>query len=463
MCIACSSSKEKEIERYFKSTKDTYLIRSFSFIQQSHSKSELDRLVEDKEFIIRDIETAVNTCREQLDNGKLPFEMFCEYVLPVQVMGEPVENWREDCQREYGRWKGMRTGYVCEQINYSFMNHFKYGERISNDPKSWTQLKEMKTGDCYDMVQAVIYPLRALGIPVTIDFTYGWGNANGMHAWNTVYIDGKMRPFMGIEGGPDSYDPFRVYHSFDNIKNSGYRYPAKVYRKTPIPNKEILSLRKAMNDMHVPDILMDYKVKDVTEEYFPVKNISLAHELSTRKNKVAYLSIYNDNKWQPAVATIIKEGKPLVFEKLKTDMLYLPSTYSFSRVRAIDFPLILKGNGEIEKLEANNAIRQNLTVNFLQPVLFDYLKVQGNKSNYPVNALIQMGLNNCYRSLLENEHVYGLNYWCETGWERIAEEIADRNEIRFTNIPSNALYQLADQHGMIGRCFTIENGEMVWW
>jgi len=463
MCIACSSSKEKEIEHYFKSTKDTYLIRSFSFLQENLSKSELDLLVRDKEFMIHDIERAVNTCREQLNKGELPFEIFCEYVLPVQVRGEPVENWREDCQREYAYLKGMRTGYICDQINYRFMNHFKYGDRISDTPRSWSQLKVMETGDCYDMVQAVIYPLRALGTPVTIDFTYGWGNANGMHAWNTVYINGKMQTFMGIERGPDTHDPFRVYHSFDNIENSAYRYPAKVYRKTPIPNKEILSLRKAMNDMHVPDILLDYKVRDVTEEYFQVKDISLAHELSTKKNKVAYLSIYNDNKWQPAVATLVREGKPLVFEKIKTGMLYLPSTYSYSQVRAVDSPLILKENGEIEKLKANDGIKQELTVHFLQPVLLDYLKIQSNSSNYPVNTLIQMGLNNAYRSLPENGDTYILYYWSEEGWKRTGEEIAVDNKIHFTNIPSNALYQLTDQGGIIGRCFTIENGEMKWW
>ena len=58
------------------------------------------------------------------------------------------------------------------------------------------------------MAKSVLYPLRALGYPCTIDFSPCWGNTTGGHSWNVVYIEGKMIPFMGREKGGICIRPF---------------------------------------------------------------------------------------------------------------------------------------------------------------------------------------------------------------------------------------------------------------
>ena len=77
------------------------------------------------------------------------------------------------------------------------------------------------------MAKSVLYPLRALGYPCTIDFSPCWGNTTGGHSWNVVYIEGKMIPFMGREKGVYAYDPFRIYNFENPERMNPARYPGK--------------------------------------------------------------------------------------------------------------------------------------------------------------------------------------------------------------------------------------------
>lgn len=451
-------TKEQRIELHYAFCTNKYQKDAYYFLKKNYSDLELTN---QQDLLIQDIENAIDTYEGKLICDNIPFDVFCEYTLPLQLFNEPVEDWRRDCMGKYEDLKILRTIETCDSINNRFKENFKFGKRTSLQFKSWTQLKEMQQGDCYDMTQAVVYPLRALGIPTTIDVIHGWGNTNGTHTWNVVYVDGKMRPFMGIEEGPETYNPFLVYKCIDDSTRSSYRYPPKIYRKTPIKNKEFIEIRTHLNDENCPNFLIDYRVKDVTEEYFNVCNVSLSHNLFTNETKVAYLSIYNTNQWKPIAASIVEENKPLIFKNMRPNMLYLPSKYT-AQIKAIDYPFILDEDNRYRILKPKLNIRQQLTIDFLQPLLLDYLDVYVNVNSLPENAFQQMSTNNSFRKRPQAGKVYKLYYWEYDGWEKVGESIAGKN-IHFSQIPSNALLQLADQKYMIGRPFTIENNEMVWW
>lgn len=457
---SCHMIHEKKMDIYILFSDDNYFNQSYRFLKENLSERDWRVMVSQQELFMEDLKCAIDSNRKSLETGEIPFDIFCEYVLPLRVYTEPVENWREDCINMYGYLKGERTGYVCDRINFRFMEQFRYGPRINSLPKSWSQLKKMTSGDCYDMAQAPIFPLRAIGIPATIDFIYGWGNANGLHAWDVAYIDGKMCPFMGIEEGPDTYSPFYVYDYFPDPTRSGYRYPPKVYRKTPVVNKEILSYRKILVEEDIPTILRDVNVRDVTSEYFFVKDVMIPYEGS---ESLAYLSVYNTNLWLPAVVTRTDKTGFLTFRDLNTNMLYLPSHYKNRQTISFDYPFILTDEGDIINLIPDENKKQPLTVVYLQPILFDYLNAKANEDKLPVNALIQMSKYDAFREQPINNAIYKLYYWSESGWEFLSEEKASDNKLYFTGLPYNALFRITKTGEPIGRCFTVEDNNMIWW
>ncbi len=101
---------------HFALSGDTLMNRSYAFLQQTLPESERTLLEQNSAQWIRDIEMAVNTCREQLVSGALPFDVFCEYVLPVRLQNEPIEFWREDCLRTYSHLQGERTDTICNVL-----------------------------------------------------------------------------------------------------------------------------------------------------------------------------------------------------------------------------------------------------------------------------------------------------------------------------------------------------------
>lgn len=49
-------------------------------------------------------------------------------------------------------------------------------------------------------------------------------------------------------------------------------------------------------------------------------------------------------------------------------------------------------------------------------------------------------------------------------WQYLDTEIVANNHIVFPEVPQNALLYLADKDKkLIGRCFTLNKGKMVWW
>jgi len=60
--------------------------------------------------------------------------------------------------------------------------------------------------------------------------------------------------------------------------------------------------------------------------------------------------------------------------------------------------------------------------------------------------------------------LYELFYWDKGGWQSLGRQKAEDIELRFDNVPENALFLLHDHtRGKEERIFTYENGEQAWW
>lgn len=105
-------------------------------------------------------------------------------------------------------------------------------------------------------------------------------------------------------------------------------------------------------------------IKDVTDEYattidpvFPV--LSGRRE---RKEKYAYLAVFDNAKWIPVCFSEIKDGKQITFDKIEKGAVYLPIYYINGRVRPFNYPALLNEKGELEFLNPDNTSKRSISL-----------------------------------------------------------------------------------------------------
>lgn len=217
MLVSCQSiSNEWQVYQYISSLNDTLSYQAYQYLKENLPDEKWQYWINDPDFFIQDLNNALTQNRKQIENESLPFNVFAEYILPLQIDQEPIENWRNDCMDKFSFCIGKDIAYCCDTINSLLKKDFGFS---LNEPSytvmPWSYLDTLKKGDCFHMAKSLLYPLRALGYPTTIDFTPCWGNTTGAHSWNVVYINGKMEPFMGRERGVFQYKPFITYEFED--------------------------------------------------------------------------------------------------------------------------------------------------------------------------------------------------------------------------------------------------------
>lgn len=459
---SCTMSQKDSIESYFNRTTDSLCIQAYGFIKDNLTEEQLTLWKNQEELLIQDITSSVAFCRPLLEHGKLPFSVFCEYLLPIQIDKEPIENWREKCFSEFDFLKDSSLIYICDTINGLLKKDFAFSlKEESYVTMPWNQLRTLKKGDCFHMAKSVLYPLRALGYPCTIDFTPCWGNTTGGHSWNVVYINGDMVPFMGRETGVYEYDPFRIYNFEDPEKVNPGRYPGKIYRKTFSVNNVLQQRINHIPMEDLPPFLSDCRIKDVTAEYLPVSDIRVEVTDTISESEPVYLAVYS-NEWTATACADRYKDRTATFKNMKNEMLYMPVVYRKGDTYPVDNPFIINRNGEKQILEPKG-LTERCVISYLLPLMTEMSTAVANKDNLPKDIFDRLYTGE-KRKRPVNGEAYSVFYWKNNKWQYLNTEIASNNHIVFPEVPQNALLHLADKDKkLIGRCFTLDKGEMIWW
>lgn len=431
-------------------------------MREQLSQEKLECLTIDKSFLVQDIERAVSAYKRRLKTSYIPFSMFEEYLLPPILEDEPLENWREKCEKNFSFMQTWNITTVCDTLN-SLMSKgfsFNYGETPARY-LSWSHLDTLQKGDCFHMAKSVLYPLRALGYPCTIDFVPCWGNTTGGHSWNVVYLDGKMVPFMGREKGVYAYDPFRIYDFKDLRKVNPARYPGKVYRKTFSIDKELQRRLKHVSVENLPSFLSDYRIKDVTAEYLQVSDVSVKVADTIPVDEPVYLAVHSDD-WMATAYTESNNDRMAFFKDVKSEMLYMPVIYRRGKVFPVNDPFIVEEEGRIRFLNPDNAVEM-CVVSYLLPLMQEYSTAVANRDRLPKDIFDRLYTGEKRKKPVNGE-AYSIFYWKDNQWQYLDTKIAEKNRIVFPTVPQNALLYLANKdRKFVGRCFTLNKGEMVWW
>lgn len=435
---------------------DSLVIQAFDFLIQNTSVSKLEILLNRKEgdtyLLEEDIVHAIDVYVKNDLKWNIPFDVLCEYVLPPFIYDEEYIYWRKICYDKYAYLFSQKrnTVEICSAINTDMMNGFLFSDSV-NLIQNWTQFQRNKKGNCIDMSQMILYPLRALGIPAAIDYVIAWGNVNGAHTWNTIYDNGKMIPFMGLEK-VKKYNPFLIYEYTADATKSAYRYPPKVYRRTYSMNKEY-------SDMvcRFPEKVKDVKLfsnlhfKDVTKEYFSVADILIERFMA--KTDLCFLSVFNSDEWVPIVADISQSGRVL-FKDMNTKLLYLYQDSNNS------FPFILDSVGKQRNLIADDSKKIALEIKWLYSREMEFQRSWNKFSIAYFDGIAK----DMYRSSPINDSIYILCTYKDNAWYPIIETTCHNEKLSFSGIPANGLYILVDRMNKIkSQCFTYESSEIVFW
>lgn len=405
----------------------------------------------EKKTISDNIQEGLAIYKQTSEIRKIPIDIFNEYVIPPIIGKEKIEDWRMECLRKFSFLKQNNNFYeVCDSINKYLNKNFRYTNQTNSRDKSWSEYQENLEGDCIDMTKIVLYPLRALGYPVTIDYILAWGNTNGSHYWNSIYKEGVMIPFMGLEKSRN-YNPFSIYTHLKDRSKDGLRYPPKVFRLSFTQNKEYKRLKRIAGDVNFK-LFANLYFKDVTSEYFKVSNIKFS--IKDYEDKVIYLSVYNRNKWIPISASQVSQNS-VCFTNMKTNMLYLLIN---GQSEAILPPFIL-GDNTIQFLEAKSPYI-DIRIKYLKPRILEYQDGWSRISSIPKDYFRGIA-EDYYRERPQNGVLYKLYLFARNKWIFIKEAKGNGKEVLFKEIPSNGLYIITDCNNKeISRCFTYDKGEI---
>ncbi|MDR2139157.1 MAG: discoidin domain-containing protein [Tannerella sp.] len=315
-------------------------------------------------YLINNIEQAFKV-RTAMPWGKdVPFDVFCEEILPYRLGREPLENWRDRILEQYHSLYDSLRNSNADALTASIRIFDAMGtawDEVNNfsdalPDMNYSMIHALRIGTCVERVKYGLYVMRALGVPVTLDFTPQWPFRSMGHTWCSVRDgNGRYIPFIPTESKPG--EPHKPDHKM-----------AKAYRHTYEANRH--SLAFAAKDQHVPMFFRNPYMQDISSLTFSAADIAIAPEQLHEKQNLFYLAVFDDQNWVPIHWAAA--GNPIVFTDMGKEIVYLPVCVQKDSLKACGFPFIFTGDEKIQWLNADTARKQTLTLTRKHPLLSDW-------------------------------------------------------------------------------------------
>lgn len=298
-------------------------------------ETELDLQNITAEFLINNIDYSFKLWETQYEKDEVPFEDFCEYILPYRVGNEPLVSWKDSTMCKYFHFDDLDV-YKFDQETYSTITHVRailYNIMdMKHFPDSIIAKYQM---DCIDKAYNAVRMQRAMGVMQVVDFVPHYPTKENRHYW---FVDINMRYMNNM------------------IFTSQNQHSAKVFRKSYSINDIPLDPNN-----HVPEYLDDPYNKDVTECYEKVTDVKYKFGTLPRNTQYAYLAVFNSQSWREVAWSRIKRGRA-VFKKMGREILYMPTYYEGKVQRCADYPIIVGVKGDVKELIPNHDELQTLTL-----------------------------------------------------------------------------------------------------
>lgn len=262
------------------------------------------------DYLIDNIEYSFKVWRETPWGCKIPFNRFCEEILPYRVGNEPLEEWRE---LYYNTFRPILDSLLevdnsvraCQLVYAELMKkEWLFEPELPLSSMGPKLLLKERFGDCLDRCELLVYALRSVGIPCGIDFLIqAPEKRNPFHYWNYM-IDEKERciDFALVDMIPDT------------IRQRAHYKRGKVYRNCYARQSDVRFLHQ-----YVPAINNRDNIKDVSGSYYPNDRVDIP--LENTKDKIQ-LNVFNNKDWV-SIACVGVSDRMVTFNYLEPGIVYM--------------------------------------------------------------------------------------------------------------------------------------------
>jgi len=314
----------------------------------------------DRMFEIRDS----SMCQE------VPFDVFCDYVLPYRVWREKtnidwIDMYRNKAHQLLERnmhliqWDSLHlSDLIVRSIKHNYhVSSVDMQEMAEGYPPSFVM--KMKRGTCMDYANRGCYYFRSLGIPTAIDIVPQWGNQHGSHEWTSFLMDSvchysSERSDFSMSGNIDESQGHHI-----DIQRSKNKEVPKIYRISFSVNPKSLALSHGQEP--VPPFFMSPFIHDVTDLYINDCTDVELNVPSRISSRFVYLSIFNNQEWKP-VAWAENRNHRATFIDMSPNVVYMLTSYDGNKMQSCGDPFLLQKGGEIKYFIPDTINREHVVL-----------------------------------------------------------------------------------------------------
>lgn len=297
------------------------------------------------EYLIDNIDLAFEVWRKYPWNRNLPFDDFCELILPYRIADEPLSDWRKLYYEDYGTlldslYKGDDVIEASKIIDGKLRKlYYIYNTDFRVPHLNAVFLYHNRIGYCREACDLTIYAMRACGIPVATDYFVYSPDYQHYHCWT------MLRDTTGtfLQFGFNEFEASR-----DTLRHDG-RKKGKVYRYCFGMQADKNS--GTSGNRQLSPVLKNRFVKDVTSEYFGSNDTTIPIQMSGEQ--YIYLGIFSPGGWIPIDMALGNAGK-VTFRDIEPDVIY-QTLYQGDggKLYPAGYPFISKTGGGFVLLKPN--------------------------------------------------------------------------------------------------------------
>lgn len=304
----------------------------------------------DEDFLRENIDEAFAAWRNAPWHEDVPFDLFCEYILPYRVSDERLQSHTRRILREKYQPLIENCTDLIEAFEVVYNYFMEYIQKKSMDcPYIMDPLttEYVRQADCKQRCILIVSVLRALGIPATIDRVLNWANYSTLgHEW-VVLVDKDGQTYSIADkdsvaqiGNPVDAATFEVRYVPKNDEMYGQaicsqKKVAKVYRQK--------FLKKGYRGV------AQSVLEDVSGVYgFDASlSVELHEDFEVRH---FYLCTFLTGKGWVPVAVSTSQGGKIRFDHVGQDIIYLVGYYNNNEICPVANPVWLKSDGKVEEI-----------------------------------------------------------------------------------------------------------------
>lgn len=300
----------------------------------------------DSAYLCENIDLAFKVWTEKPWCKDVSFEDFCENILPYRIGNEKLTYWRKNYLEEYSPL--IENLDIKDPIEVSIILRHRILEEMwpkkftTKNPPGYPSLDAYTaknlTGSCDNMNQFVVFLLRSVGIPCSIDYMPIRGDQNIGHSW--VSLKNNKHEYYTIDYFGDA-----AYISGTELNHRSIK--SKVYRKTFSRNSiDYNRLSRKTESIPATYTKYNYRFYDVTPLYSNgLMDLSIPKSMIYKdkfiSNAVFYLCTPCRLSWVPVAWTDIYKKGAILFKDVEAGCTFRVAQYENNQFTYITDPFTM--------------------------------------------------------------------------------------------------------------------------